>query len=55
MLSDYEDVIGQLLEENERLRRENSKQSETIASYINKNNELWMMFNKAGRIEEARV
>ena len=54
MLSDLEDVLAPLIEENERLKRENAKQVETITYYTNKNNDLWNKFKRAGRIEEAR-
>ena len=54
MLSDYEDVILPLLEENARLKRENAKQSDIITTYLNKNNDLWNKFINAGRVGEAR-
>lgn len=54
MLSDYEDVMLPLLEENARLKRENAKQFDTITHYLNKNNDLWNKFIRAGRVDEAR-
>lgn len=54
MLSDYEEVIVPLLAENERLKRENAKQLETIATYMNKNNDLWNKVIKMGKVDEAR-
>ena len=54
MLSDYEDVILPLMEENARLKREVVKQMETISQYMNKNNSLWLICQQGGLLEKAR-
>ena len=54
MFSDYEDVLGELISENERLKLENAKHVETISSYIKKNNDMWNLFASGKTLEDVR-
>ena len=53
-MSDYEDVVLPLIEENERLKRENKQLVDKLEVYLNKNNDLWNRFIREGRMDAAR-
>ena len=54
MLSDHEDVIGDLLQRIERLDKDNKRLMDSVTHWMNNANTRYNQFHKAGRFEEAR-